>query len=126
MLCKKNFLSLCAVFIIATFSQANAQVELLNIDSDPNVDFIEFSSIATDEDVSMRVVVENRRPVVMSYMVSDDFAMIHKNPDGKQSLLMNINHFPEVGKDGKPLRISYVELFRHNGDTKTIVASGKF
>lgn len=111
---------------IAMFNQANAQVTLLNIDSDPNVDFIEFPSIATDDDVSMRVVVENRRPVVMSYMVFDDFAMLHTGNEGKDCLLMNVNHLPELGKDGKPLRISYVELFRRNGDVKTILASSKF
>ncbi len=126
MRCVKNFLSICAMLAIAMFNQANAQVTLLNIDSDPNVDFIEFPSIATDDDVSMRVVVENRRPVVMSYMVFDDFAMLHTGNEGKDCLLMNVNHLPELGKDGKPLRISYVELFRRNGDVKTILASSKF
>jgi len=112
---------------IAMFNQANAQVTLLNIDSDPNVDFIEFPSIATDDDVSMRVVVDNSRPTtIKSYMVFDDFAMIHTATDGKECLLMNVNHLPEVGKDGKPLRITYVELFRRNGDVKTILASSKF
>ena len=126
MRCVKNFLSVCAMLAIAMFNQANAQVELLYIDDDPNVDFIEFPSIASDEDVSMRVVVENRRPFVMSYMVFDDFAMIHKGSEGKECLLMNVNHLPDLGKDGKPLRISYVELFRRNGDEKTILASSKF